>query len=63
VCKKIHTPAKVMAMAVVIVSCAAAVDAATTIPSSALTAAAKTPLPLPPLIVASVLPRKRNENH
>jgi hypothetical protein len=36
-----------MAVAVVIINCAAAVDAAATIPSSALTAAAKMPMTLP----------------
>ncbi len=41
-------------MAVIVVNCAAAVDATPTIPSSALTAAAKTPLPLPPSTVASI---------
>jgi hypothetical protein len=35
-------------MAIVVVNCAAAVDAATNIPSSALMVAAKTPLPLLP---------------
>jgi hypothetical protein len=41
-------------MAVVVVKCAAVVDAATTIPSLALMAAAKMPLPLPPLTIASI---------
>jgi hypothetical protein len=43
-----------VAMAVILVNCAAAVDATATIPSSALTVAAKTPLPPPPLTVASI---------
>jgi hypothetical protein len=42
------------AMVVVIVNCAVAVHAAATIPSSALTVAAKMPFPLPPLTVASI---------
>jgi hypothetical protein len=41
-------------MAVVAVNCAVAVDAATTIPSSALMVAAKTPLPLPPSTTTSI---------
>jgi hypothetical protein len=41
-------------MAMVIVSCEAAVDATTTIPSLALMAAAKTPSPRPPSTVASI---------
>jgi hypothetical protein len=43
-----------MAMVVVVLNYAAAVDAAATIPSSALTAAAKTPLPPLPWAVASI---------
>jgi hypothetical protein len=41
-------------MAVVMVNCSSAVDAAATIPSLALTAAAKMPLPLPPSTAASI---------
>jgi hypothetical protein len=41
-------------MAVVIIDCAVAVDAAATIPSLELTAAAKMPSPLPPLTAASI---------
>jgi hypothetical protein len=44
----------VAAMAVVFVNCAAAVDVAATILSSALMAAAKTPSPLPPSTVTSI---------
>jgi hypothetical protein len=43
-----------LAMAVVIVNCAAAVDAAATIPSLTLTAVAKMPSPLLPLTTASI---------
>jgi hypothetical protein len=41
-------------MGVVVINCAAAVDAAATIPSLALTAAAKTPSLPPPLTIASI---------
>jgi hypothetical protein len=41
-------------MAVVVVNCAAAVDAIATIPSLALMVAAKTPLLPPPSTVASI---------
>jgi hypothetical protein len=47
-------PMVAVAMAVVIVNCAAAVDAAATIPSSGLMVAAKTPLHLLPLTTASI---------
>jgi hypothetical protein len=47
-------PVVVAAMAVIVLNCAAAVDAATTILSSATAAAAKTPSPLPPLTAASI---------
>jgi hypothetical protein len=40
-------------MVVIVVNCTLAVDATATIPSSALTAVAKTPLLLPPSTVAS----------
>jgi hypothetical protein len=42
------------AMAVVVVNCAVAVDATATIPTSALTAAAKMQSPPPPSIVTSI---------
>jgi hypothetical protein len=42
------------AMAVIVVNCAAAVDATATIPSLALTAVAKTPLPPQQSTVASI---------
>jgi hypothetical protein len=41
-------------MAVILVNCAAAVDVTATIPSLALTAAAKTLLPLPPSTIAFI---------
>jgi hypothetical protein len=44
----------VAAMAVFVINCATAVDATATIPSSALTAAAKTPLLLPPSTVTYI---------
>ncbi len=48
-------PMVVAATAVVILKCPAAVDATATIPSLAVsTAAAKTPLPLPPSTAASI---------
>jgi hypothetical protein len=47
-------PMVATAMVVVVVNCAAAVGAAATIPSSALTAAAKMPLPLLPSTATSI---------
>jgi hypothetical protein len=47
-------PTVAAVMAVIIVNCAGVVDATTTIPSLALTAAAKTPLPLLPSTLASI---------
>jgi hypothetical protein len=44
----------VVAMAVLIVNCVAAVDATTTVLSSASMAAAKTPSLMPPLTAASI---------
>jgi uncharacterized membrane protein len=44
----------VAAMAVININCAAAVDATATIPSLALTAAAKTTSPPPPSTVVSI---------
>jgi hypothetical protein len=43
-----------VAMAIVVVNCAAVVDAAATNPSSALTAVAKMLLPLPPKTTAYI---------
>jgi hypothetical protein len=45
-------PMVAAAMVAIILNCPAADDAAATIPSLALTAAAKTPLPPPPLTAA-----------
>ncbi len=47
-------PMVAVAIVMVVPNCAAAVDAATTIPSLALMAAAKTPLPPPPATAASI---------
>jgi hypothetical protein len=47
-------PMVAVAMAVVVLNCPMAVDAAATILSSALTVAAKTPLPPPPSNAASI---------
>jgi hypothetical protein len=46
-------PMVAVAMAAVVLNCPAVVDAAATIPSLALTAATKMPLPLPPSTTAS----------
>jgi hypothetical protein len=47
-------PMVLAATAVLVINCAVVVDAAATIPSSALLAAAKTPSPLPPSNAASI---------
>jgi hypothetical protein len=47
-------PMAAVAVAIVLVNCTVAVDAAATIPSSVLTGAAKMPLPLPQSTTASI---------